>query len=125
MPIVDIQVVAGTVPDPEVSGKEKLQTLTDALGSLFGGDPGSIWVRLRSIDQDSYAENHMAQGAWPAPTFVSVLRMELPEPDALRREMIEVAEIVARSLGRPLENVHVIYEPSARGRIGFGGTLRD
>ncbi len=125
MPIVDIQVVAGTVPDPEAVGKEKLQTLTDALGSLFGGGPGSTWVRLRSIDQDAYAENHMAPGTWPAPTFVSVLRTELPEPDALRREMREVAEIVARTLGRPLENVHVLYEPGARGRIGFGGMLRD
>lgn len=125
MPIVDIQVVAATVPDPEVIGKEKLQILTDALGSLFGGGPGSTWVRLRSIDQDSYAESHMAQGTWPAPTFVSVLRMELPEPDALRREMKEVAEIVAQTLGRPLENVHVLYEPGARGRIGFGGVLRD
>ena len=67
----------------------------------------------------------MAQGTWPAPTFVSVLRMELPESEALRREMKEVAKIVARTLGRPLENVHVLYEPGARGRIGFGGMLRD
>ena len=124
MPIVDIEVVAGTVPDPEVIGKENLQILADALGSLFGGDPGGTWVRIRSIDQDSYAENHTVKGTWPPPTFVSVLRIELPEPDALRREMKKVAEIVARTLGRPRENVHVLYEHGARGRIGFGGTLR-
>lgn len=124
MPIVDIEVVAGTVSDSPVIGKEKLETLADALGSLFGGDPGGTWVRIRSIDQDSYAESHTVRGGWPAPTFVSVLRIELPEPDALRREMKDVADIVAQTLGRRRENVHVLYEPGAKGRIGFGGTLR-
>lgn len=122
MPIVDIEVVTGAV-DPEVVDKETLQLLADELGSVFGSDPGETWVRLRSIDHDAYAENGGVPGSPVRPVFVSILRAELPERAALRREMRRVAEIVARMLDRPRENVHVLYAPDARGRIGFGGTL--
>lgn len=122
MPIVDIEIVTGT-DDPEVVDKETLQLLADDLGGLFGGDPGETWVRLRSIDQDAYAENGGVPGSQVQPVFVSILRAELPERAALGREMAGVAEIVARMLDRPRENVHVLYAPNARGRIGFGGTL--
>ena len=124
MPIVDIEVVTGTVSDSEPVGKEKLRVLADILGSAFGSEPGGTWVRMRLIDQESYAENNTAADMLSTPTFVSVLRFELPESDALQSEMKEVAEIVARTLGRPRESVHVIYEPGGRGRIGFGGMLR-
>ncbi|MDE0452088.1 MAG: hypothetical protein OXI90_10030 [Gammaproteobacteria bacterium] len=122
MPIVDIEVVTGPA-DPEVVDKETLQLLADDLGRLFGSDPGGTWVRLRSIDQDAYAENGGVTGSQVQPVFVSILRAELPERAALGREMAGVAEIVARMLDRPRENIHVLYAPDARGRIGFGGTL--
>ena len=122
MPIVDVEVVTNTA-DPEVIGKETLQLLADELGSLFGSDPGGTWARLRSIDQNAYAENRAAVGPDARPTFVNILRAELPERDALRREMTKVAEIVARTLDRPKENVHVLYAPGASGRIGFGGAI--
>lgn len=121
MPIVDIEVVTGAV-DPVVE-KETLQLLADDLGSLFGGESGSTWVRLRSIDQDAYAENSGVPGSQVHPVFVNILRAELPERAAMRREMPRVAEIVARILDRPRENVHVLYAPEASGRIGFGGVL--
>ena len=122
MPIVDIEVVTSTA-DAAAVGKDTLQRLADELGSLFGSDPGGTWIRLRSLDQDAYAENRAAIASKGLPTFVNVLRAELPEAPALRREMKGVAEVVARTLNRPRENVHVLYAPNARGRIGFGGTL--
>ena len=122
MPIVDIEIVTGTA-DPVVVDKETLQLLADDLGSLFGSDPGGTWVRLHSIDQHAYAENGGVPGSQVQPVFVSILRAELPERAALGREMAGAAEIVARMLDRPRENVHVLYAPNARGRIGFGGTL--
>lgn len=122
MPIVDVEVVTGAA-EADVIGKETLQLLADELGSLFGSDPGGTWVRLRSIDQNAYAENGAAVGPDALPTFVNVLRAELPERGALRREVTKVAEVVARTLDRPRESVHVIYAPDARGRIGFGGVL--
>ena len=122
MPIVDIEVVTGAV-EPEVIGKETLQLVADELGSVFDSEPGGTWVRLRSLDGNQYAENRAAMrgDAWPA--FVHILRAELPAPAALQREMARVAEVVARTLSRPRENVHVLYAPDAKGRIGFGGTL--
>ena len=122
MPIVDIEVVTDTM-DRKSAGKEVSQRLAEALGFLFASEPGGTWVRLRSIDRTRYAENRTTTGSDARPTFVHILRAELPEPAALRREMMAVAEVVARTLDRPRENVHVLYAPDGRGRIGFGGTL--
>ena len=122
MPIVDIEVVTA---DTGTIGKDTLQLLADELGDLFGSASGGTWVRLRSIDPDAYAENRAARGSQARPTFVNVLRAELPESSELRREMAAVAEIVARVLDHPRENVHVLYAPAARGRIGFGGALME
>ncbi len=122
MPIVDVEIVTGTA-EPEVVEKETLQLLADELGNLFGSDPGESWIKLRSIDQDAYAENLAGSESNVRPVFVHILRAELPDRGALRREMAGVAEIVARILDRPRGNVHVLYAPGAQGRIGFGGTL--
>ena len=123
MPIVDIEVV--TNPSETVAGKELLQSLADELGDLFGSGPGDTWIRLRSIDRRGYAENRTPIDGSVRPTFVSVLRYELPDAAELRREMAGIAEAVARILGRPRENVHVLYSPGAKGRIGFGGKLEE
>lgn len=122
MPIVDVEVVTGAT-DSEAISKEALQRLADQLGSLFGSELGGTWIRLRSIDQNAYAENRAAVGPGERPIFVNILRAEMPARAALRQEITKVAEIVARTLDRPRENVHVIYAPGASGRIGFGGVL--
>ena len=122
MPIVDIEVVAGAT-DAALPGKERLQLLTDELGDVFESDPRTTWVKLKSIDESRYAENRTGGKTRARPVFVNVLRARLPATNAIRREMAEIAEIVARSLNRPRENVHVLYETGATGRIGFGGRL--
>ena len=93
------------------------------MGDLFDSEPGGTWIRLRSIDRRGYAENRTLLDESVRPTFVSVLRYELPDAVELRREMAGIAEAVARILDRPRENVHVLYSPRAKGRIGFGGEL--
>ena len=123
MPIVDIEVV--TSSSDAMAGKEQLQSLADELGDLFGSEPGDTWIRLRSIDRRGYAENRTLVDGNVHPTFVSVLRYELPDALELRREMAGIAEAVARILDRPRENVHVLYPPGAKGRIGFGGKLEE
>ena len=123
MPIVDIEVV--TNASETVAGKEQLQCLADELGDLFGSEPGDTWIRLRSMDRRGYAENRTLVDGRVRPTFVSVLRYELPDAAELRREMAGIAEAVARILDRPRENVHVLYSPGAKGRIGFGGKLEE
>ena len=122
MPIIDVGIVTSTA-EPNVASKAQLQVLADELGILFDSEPAGTWVRLRSIDRDEYAENQTVLGSGVRPTFVNVLRAELPDPSTLRIEMAEIAKIVARTLDRPRENVHVLNAPVARGRIGFGGEL--
>ena len=122
MPIVDIEFLTNTI-DAAAIDKESLQRVTDELGELFGSVPGGTWVRLCRIDPNAYAENGTAVESQAAPVFVSVLRADVPEATTLRREMAGVADIVSRALGHPRENVHVLYAPGARGRIGFGGVL--
>ena len=51
----------------------------------------------------------------------AVLRSSVRE--FIASEAMAVAEAVGRVLARPRENVHVIYEPEATGRVAFGGTL--
>lgn len=84
-----------------------------------------IMVRLRSIDRRDYAENKTVIDQYVRPTFVNVLRYELLNAAELRREMSEVAELVARTLDRPRDNVHVVDAPAGKGRIGFGGELQE
>ena len=122
MPIVDIELVTRTT-DPVAVDTEMLQIVADELGDLFGSESGGTWVRLRSMDQRAYAENRVPTDSEATPVFVNVLCADFPEVSALRREMAGVADIVARWLDHPRENVHVLYAPGARGRIGFGGVL--
>ena len=118
MPIVDIELVTS---EP-ATDRGQLQSLVDELGDLFGSKPGGTWVKLRSLDPTAYAENHAASDEL-RPTFVNIMKLQLPDEDERRREMAAVAEIVARTLHRRRENVHVLYAPHAEGRIGFGGEL--
>ena len=122
MPIIDVELVT-SADEPNAASKEQLQILADELGDLFDSGPAGTWIRVRSIDQAEYAENRTPPGTSVRPTFVNVLHAELPEAGALRTEMAGIAEIVARTLGRPRDNVHVLYAPGAKGRIGFGGEL--
>ena len=45
-------------------------------------------------------------------------------PDALAAGVRRLTGAIAAACGRPEENVHLVYEPPAKGRIAFGGELR-
>ena len=98
------------------------QALADALAAIFGSKPRGTWVTLRAVPATHYAENG---GLLPgdAPVFARILQRDPPQGDALRAEIRAVTATIAKLLARPERNVHVIYEPSARGRVAFGGTL--
>ena len=121
MPIVTLELVIDD--DGDRPGPGVVQTLADRLGDLLGGDPGSTWLRLRCLPRQHYAENRAPVDASVRPAFVEVLKRTLPEEDALAVEAERVAGIVASTLGRPAENVHVTYLPPGEGRIAFGGRL--
>lgn len=116
MPILDVEIVGdGRFP------KGLARLLADAAAVALAS-PGRTWVRLRSLSVSAYAEDGGTE-AGARPVFVTVLRAALPERDSLAAEAAALARAVAEVCGRPVENVHVLYDPPARGRIAFGGEL--
>jgi phenylpyruvate tautomerase PptA (4-oxalocrotonate tautomerase family) len=120
MPILDIEVVTA-----DALGDDLATRLADMAGDVFGSPPASTWVRLRALPPHQYAENLCLQPEGWGAVFVTVLKAECPTGAALKREARLLAEGVARVCGRAVENVHVLYEPNAQGRIAFGGRLRE
>jgi phenylpyruvate tautomerase PptA (4-oxalocrotonate tautomerase family) len=115
MPIIDIEVVSDESIDPQV-----VQAIADDLGPVFGVEPGSARVRMRTLHVQHYAENrHLA----PLPVFVTVLVADPPQGEALREQVRYITEAVSQRTRRPRDHVHVLYEPAARGRLAFGGYL--
>jgi len=119
MPIVDVEIVTSESLDGGLAAK-----IADMAAQVFGGPPGSTWVRVRSLPQEHYAENgtEMPEG-WRS-VFVTVRKAQRPTGLALEAEVRALTEGVARVCGRAVENVHILYEPDAQGRIAFGGRLK-
>ncbi len=121
MPIVTIEVLDDNPPTAVASGR--LQALGDALGELFGSEPGGTWVQLQRLPRSAYVENRVTVPSSVRPTMVHVLKADLEEGAALAAEARAISTLVSQHLERPAENVHVLYAPRARGRIAFGGEL--
>jgi phenylpyruvate tautomerase PptA (4-oxalocrotonate tautomerase family) len=51
------------------------------------------------------------------------MKSELPLLEEMQKEVAKITAAVAQIYGRPAENVHVIYQPEARGRVAFGGEI--
>jgi len=118
MPILNVEIVSGNNERHDLA-----QLLADAAAEVFDTGPGHTWVKLRFLPQEQYAEN----GGQPSeikPVFVSVILGRYGE----LKERANTAAKLAMSFGcimeRPAENVHVLFEPEAVGRIAFGGKLR-
>lgn len=120
MPVVEIEIV-GAGPLRAGLAAELAAGLAGAMGSR----PGGTWVRLHRLDRGDYAEGDGGPPAGVDPIFVTVLRADVPPEAVLREEAREVARTVASMCDRPVENVHVFYQPPGRGRVAFGGELRE
>ena len=120
MPILFIEVVLreGESLDPGLAA-----LIADRAGVVFESPPGHTWVRARAVAACEYAENGGGPDAEVHPVFVSVLKAHLADPVRRAAEAARLAEAVSEATGRPKENVHVIFEPAASGRIAFGGCL--
>lgn len=119
MPIVTIEIVdtaAATTPG-------LARTLADAIGDALGAPPGSIWVRVRPLERDAYAENRTPASATPAPVFVTIEERAPPRGGALAARIAALTDAVAAAVGRDRSLVHVDVAPPAAGRRAFGGRL--
>jgi len=114
MPILDVEIVAD---EPPAAGLA--QRLADAAAEVLAAPPSTLWVKLRHLDPAMYAEN--AAHA-PHPVFVSVLKRAIPTSGAAD-EHARLAAALARTIGVPVGQLHITYEPAAAGRQSFGGRL--
>jgi phenylpyruvate tautomerase PptA (4-oxalocrotonate tautomerase family) len=119
MPILDVELVTSEPLDGGLAAK-----IAEMSAQVFGSPPASTWVRVRSLPQEHYAENGSASPAGWRSVFVTVLKAQRPTGSTLEAEVRALTEGVSRICGRPVENVHILYEPDAQGRIAFGGTLK-
>jgi len=122
MPILDIEMVIS--PDEQPAADFAL-ALADAAAGVFGLPAGRTWVKLRTLPAADYAENGVDAGATPKPVLVRVLKHTLQDGEALRAEAAALASAIAKVCGRPRDHVHILYEPSGKGRAAFGGVLID
>lgn len=120
MPILDVEIVMG----PSESGKAGwAQQLADLAGEILESPAGHTWVRLRVLPSPLYAENHSEPSFEARPVFVTVLKARIPPQETLQAEAHKLSEGIARAVGRPKENVHILYLPEGVGRVAFGGRL--
>jgi phenylpyruvate tautomerase PptA (4-oxalocrotonate tautomerase family) len=125
MPIVTIETLSDSLLSPEdaLPTPDELQTLADSLGALFGSAPSGTWVRARQQQRAYYAENMMEISREMRPVIVEILKSDLGTEKDRAIEAAAVCALVAQTLDRNTDNVHVVYQPAARGRVAFGGKL--
>src|SRR5688500_8248464 len=111
MPILDVTIVGPS----DVTAAP----LADRAGEIFGSEPGHTWVRLHRAHVTDYAENRVATP--PPSVFAPVILRQRPEDRVAL--VLRLTEMLATATGRDAENVHVVFEPAAAGRIAFGGEL--
>ncbi len=119
MPIIDVEIITSESLDGGLAAG-----IAEMAAQVFGGPPASTWVRVRSLPREQYAENGTATPEGWRAVFVTVRKARRPTGPALEAEVLALTEGVARVCGRPVENVHILYEPDAQGRIAFGGNLK-
>ncbi|MEX0289392.1 MAG: 4-oxalocrotonate tautomerase family protein [Flavobacteriaceae bacterium] len=120
MPILEIEYIA---TKGELIPGDLAQRIADAAESIFNSPKGTIWIKLRQLEADGYAENGIPSTSTPRPVFAKVLKRKAGDESTLRGEAMALARCIAQQMDRDVENIHIIYEASAQGRIAFGGEL--
>ncbi len=80
--------------------------VAEAIGEALAAPAGSVWVRLRVLSEEDFAETGGAPGRT---VFVRVLMAQtLIDPEGTTHA---VAEAVAEATGRASDEVHVVIAP--------------
>lgn len=115
MPILDIEIVGPLQHEDGLA-----QRLADAAGQALNSRPQGTWIKVHRLDADAYAENE--GGGNILPVFIKLIQSSPPGGAQLDSQMSALTQAVALTLDRPAENVHILVEPPALGRISFGGS---
>lgn len=120
MPILNIELV-GHVPDSTRDGLAR--RIAEAAADTLESAPHRTWVKLHFLEENQYSENGGAPEDGARPVIVSVLLSKLPNEDDLSQLAAVLADRIAKACNRSPQNVHLMFEPPAAGRIAFGGQL--
>ena len=118
MPILKVEIVGSRADFPE----NLAQRIADAAGAALDSRPQGTWVTTRFVDLTDYAENGGRDGSL-RPVTVSLLLSQHPPNKELPDMMVALTDAISSATGVPPENVHIILEPNAKGRVSFGGNL--
>lgn len=120
MPILDICIIGELEP---VLLPQLPEHLAAAAGHVFKAEPGCVWVTVRVTPLAAYAENDTGTWTGPGPVFVRVVKRIVQDSQTLESEAQALAMAIGEVTRIPSDRVHIIYEPSAVGRVAFGGRL--
>ena len=120
MPILDVEMV---LPAGARAPRGMSAAIAEAAADVFHSAPGHTWVRLRELSEENYSESGGGPGPDVQPVFVHVLKAVVPSEAELESEVTALASAIARACNRAVENVHILYDQPAAGRIAFGGRL--
>jgi len=109
MPILEVDVVGRST-----SGLAR--KIAGAAGPIVGR--GHTWVIVRRVAPADYAED---AGGTYRPMLVRIMERRRPRGARLATEMRALTSAIAKACRHPTENVHILYEPDAAGRVAFGG----
>ncbi len=121
MPILTVEIV-GPVDAQLQHGLTR--RLADAAGAALQSRAQGTWVKTVFISPDNYAENAGGPPPGVYPVLVSVLLAQPPHGEALQLMVHTLTSAIAEVVGRAPDNVHIVFEPAAAGRIAFGGNLQ-
>lgn len=122
MPVIDVILVVA--PDERVDG-ECSSRIAQAASQCLGSRPGGTWVTFRTIGENNYAEDNGGPPDGVRPAFVRVLLFDTGDLQQRRIWARDLADALSPILKRPTENIHIFFEPPGRGRVAFGGQLRE
>ena len=120
MPILDVEII-GDLREERRDGLAR--RLADGAAVALGARPQGVWVKLRILPESDYAENADGPEEGVRPVFISLLQADAPGGNARTEIALSLTEVVAEACGRDPENIHIVFEPSARGRVAFGGRI--
>ena len=120
MPIFNIEIVSFAREQQEAA---LAGIIADKAGDIFSSVPGRTWVKIRWLSAEQYAENGGGPPENVRPVFVEILLSELPNPEEMKRQINLLTETISQLCNRPPENVHILYQPAAKGRMAFGGRI--
>jgi len=119
MPILQVEIVG----KPAAVRGNLARRIADAAAKVLKAPPGRVWVRLRVLPREGYAECGGPVPAAVKPVFVNLLMAEAAPQKARLKEALALGKAVGKACARPAENVHIFYAPPAAGRAAFGGEL--